>query len=184
MGSVEALLREKLRSAKNVVVLGVGSTLRADDGAGMRIVQRLAPRFEGDPHLLFCGGETAPENFTGKIKAFGPSLMIVVDACDVGAAPGQMAAIPHETVGGPGFCSHMLPIKVMIDYLIHETGTQAVLLGLQYKTLAFDGPMSTEMEEAVEGFCQLLENLLQESRQGGKVRLGAAAPKTPLRASP
>lgn len=162
MNRIVTLLREQLATPQKVVLLGVGSPLRSDDGAGMLVIEKLQESLPAHPNLLLCGGETAPENFTGKIKAFGPDLMIVVDACDVGLPPGKVVEIPPEKVGGPSFCSHMLPVKVMINYLIEETGTSALLLGFQYKTLMFDGPMSPEMATSVEDFCQGLEGLLRE----------------------
>lgn len=162
MKNVHSLLQNALSAARRVVVLGVGSPLRSDDGAGMLVVEKLQESLPPCPDLLLCGGETAPENFTGKIKAFRPDLLIVVDACDVGLDPGTVLEIPPDKVGGPSFCSHMLPVKVMINYLIEETGTSAVLLGLQYKTLLFDGPMSPEMEGAVDSFCEGLQALLRE----------------------
>ena len=162
MDDIQKRLKEKLSVAQRVVVLGVGSPLRSDDGAGMLVIENLLESLPSCPQLLLCGGETAPENFTGKIKAFQPDLLIVVDACDVGLAPGAVVEIPPEKVGGPSFCSHMLPVKVMISYLVEETGTSAILLGFQYKTLLFDGPMSPEMEGAVDSFCGMLQGLIRD----------------------
>jgi len=159
---IENLLKTKLDNARRITVLGVGSPLRSDDGAGMLVIQKLEESLPSCPDLLLCGGETAPENFTGKIKSFQPDLLIVVDACDVGLAPGSVVEIPPEKVGGPTFCSHMLPVKVMINYLIHETGTDVILLGLQYKSLLFDGPVSQEMTQAVDHLCGMLQKLFLE----------------------
>ena len=151
MDKIEALLREKLRGMERLAVLGAGSVLRSDDAAGVCVVEELKARFFGEayPNLLLCVGETAPENYSGKIMGFRPSHLLVVDAADLGKAPGTVVEIMPEDVGGPTFCSHMLPLKVMIDYLKAETGAAVTLLGIQSKSIAFDGDMCGEVEAAV-----------------------------------
>lgn len=156
-------LSERLKGYKRLAVLGVGSVLRADDAAGMHIVQNLTERIDPQlyPNVRFFPGETAPENYSGKIRQFMPTHLLIVDAADVGLSPGSIADIRPEDVGGPSFCSHMLPLKIMIDYLVAETGTAVTLLGIQYQSLAFDAPMSPAMEQAVESVCRTLEQIIR-----------------------
>jgi len=153
--NVEVFLNNWLTGADRLVVVGAGSTLRGDDAAGMEVVTRLLAEFppESHPHLMFCPGETAPENFSGKIRAFKPTHMLVIDAADVGLAPGEFTLIPPESVGGPTFLSHMLPLKVLINYLVGDTGAKAALLGIQYQSLEFDAPMTPEIASAVDKLC-------------------------------
>ncbi len=151
MNDIRTLLQSRLSGVRRLAVLGAGSVLKADDGAGVALVERLQEAFPPAryPGLLLCPGETAPENFTGKIKAFQPDHILVLDAADLGLAPGTVAEINHRDVGGPTFCSHMLPLRVMIDYLAVETGADITLLGLQPQSIAFDAPMTPVVEAAV-----------------------------------
>ena len=157
-------LRARLNGVKRLAVLGVGSTLRADDGAGMLIAQRLQEAYAGEKsgNVQFYAGETAPENFSGKIKAFCPSHLLIIDAADLGQAPGTVAQIDPEDVGGPAFCSHMLPLKVMIRYLEEETGAFIILLGIQYKSLDFDAAVTKEVSETVDSLCAALKTVIDE----------------------
>lgn len=157
MNDVHAFLAQRLGGFARLAVLGVGSVLRADDAAGMETVRILGERLppeQADVRLF--GGETAPENFSGSILRYAPTHLLIVDAADVGLAPGGFADIRPEDVGGPSYCSHMLPIKIMVDYLVQETGAQVTLLGIQYRTLAFDGSMSPEVTAAVDTLCDAL----------------------------
>ena len=158
MEGFEEYLSGRLRGFERLAVLGVGSTLRADDAAGVRIVERLGECAEcaGRPDLLLIAGETAPENFSGTIRKYRPTHLLVLDAADLGLEPGGMADLCPKDVGGPTFCSHMLPLKIMIDYLVAETGASVTLLGIQPKSLAFDGAMSPEVEGAVQSVCDAL----------------------------
>ena len=164
MNDVYQYLSERLTGFQRLAVLGVGSVLRADDAAGMEITGRLKAWLEpqGRTDIRFFEGETAPENFSGSIKRFNPTHLLIVDAADVGLMPGDATDICPDDVGGPSYCSHMLPLKIMIDYLIAETGMAVTLLGIQYKTLEFDNPMTVEMEQAVERVCGALRRVIEE----------------------
>ena len=157
MNDLYAFFTQRLGGFARLAVLGVGSVLRADDAAGMevvRILQERLPTGRGDVRLF--GGETAPENFSGSILRFAPTHLLIVDAADVNLPPGDFVDICPADVGGPSYCSHMLPIKLMADYLAQETGAQVTLLGIQYRTLTFDGPMSPEVTAAVDTVCDAL----------------------------
>jgi hydrogenase 3 maturation protease len=162
--SIRDVIRTWLKDAKKLTVLGVGSTLRADDAAGMVLTDRLQAAFQQEkyPELLFCPGETAPENFSGKIRTFKPTHLLSVDAADVGLEPGTITVIDHEEVGGPAFLSHMLPLRVMINYLTDQTGASSLLLGIQYQSMAFDGEMTDEVKAAVDALYDILKEAFTE----------------------
>jgi hydrogenase 3 maturation protease len=164
LDAVYAFLKERLMDAQRLAVLGAGSTLRGDDAAGMRIVEALQAEFDLKqyPQLLLCPGETAPENYSGKIRQFQPTHFLVIDAADVNAPPGSIVEIRPEDVGGPTFCSHMLPLRVMIRYLSQETGTDVTLLVIQYKSIEFDTGMTDEVQAAVNELSCALRRFIRE----------------------
>lgn len=169
MESLRLFLRDRLKDMTSLAVLGVGSQLRADDGAGMALVEKLAEAFprEKYPSLLLCPGETAPENYSGKIRTFAPSHLLIVDAADLGKDPGMFVDIDPRDVGGPTYCSHMLPIKVMVDYVVDGTDIDTTLLGVQYKSIAFDGEMSGEVQSTVDAIFEVLKGLISQKLQKG-----------------
>jgi hydrogenase 3 maturation protease len=164
LDAVYAFLKDRFMDARKLAVLGAGSTLRGDDAAGMRIVEELQAEFDLKqyPQLLFCPGETAPENYSGKIRQFCPTHFLVIDAADVRATPGSIVEIRPEDVGGPTFCSHMLPLRVMIRYLAQETGADVTLLGIQYKSIEFDTGMTDEVQAAVNELSGTLKRVIRE----------------------
>jgi len=160
LAAYDDFLRKLLGGARRIAVLGVGSTLRADDAAGMALVERLQKEFPAWENVRFYAGETAPENFSGCIRAFRPSHILVVDAADLGLAPGCLAQIDHKDVGGPTFCSHMLPLRIMLDYLADETGARIVLLGIQHQSLVFDGEITPPVQGTVDDLCGSLARVI------------------------
>jgi hydrogenase 3 maturation protease len=164
LDAIYAFLKDRFMDARKLAVLGAGSTLRGDDAAGMRVVEELQADFDLKqyPQLLFCPGETAPENYSGKIRQFCPTHFLVIDAADLSAPPGSIVEIRPEDVGGPTFCSHMLPLRVMIRYLAQETGTDVTLLGIQYKSIEFDTGMTDEVQAAVNELSAILKRVIRE----------------------
>ena len=157
MNDVRELLAAAIAEARTVAILGCGSQLLGDDAAGWRIAERLSGL--GGNARAFCGG-TAPENFTGEIKRFHPDTLLVIDAADIGRAPGTVELIPPETVTGATFSTHMLPLNVMLDYLRRETGCRIHLLGIQAASLEFGEEMTAAVNAAVDAVVSALLGLL------------------------
>ena len=157
MSAVQTLLAEILAGARRVAILGCGSQLCGDDAAGVQIAERLSDL--GENVQVYCGG-TAPENFTGEIKKFRPDALLVIDAADMGLPPGQAAMIPPEDIGGVSFSTHMLPLKIMLDYMRREIGCRISLLGIQGAELEFGADMTPEVSAAVDEIVSALIELL------------------------
>ena len=67
-----------------VVILGIGNTLRSDDGAGSILASRIRDKA---PYIVYdCGA--SPENYLGKIVQDKPDTVLIIDAADFGAKPG------------------------------------------------------------------------------------------------
>ena len=163
MSEIKALLAEALQGARRVAVLGCGSELRGDDAAGMVIAERLAGL---DGNVLVLRGSNAPENFTGEIKRFKPDTLLVIDAADMKARPGEAAIIPPDRIDGVSFSTHILPLKIMLDYLRREIGCGIVLLGIQGANYEFraGASLTPEVQGAADSIVNALCELLGENR--------------------
>jgi len=138
----------KLQSRRRIVVVGVGSALRSDDVAGIRIAERLHELAIDGVHTVI--GHTAPENVTGEIRRFAPSHVLFVDAADLGQAPGSVRVFESADIGGMTSSTHTLPLHVIADYLKKELGCRVLFLGLQPKSLEFGDVISGEVAAAIE----------------------------------
>jgi hydrogenase 3 maturation protease len=146
------LLQERVGSFKKIAILGVGSPLKSDDAAGILISQKIADCFpeEKYPLLKVYIGESAPENFTGEIKKFMPDHLLVIDAADLEEEPGSVTFIDMAVIKGVSFCTHMLPLNIMLDYLKLETGTEITILGIQPQNLSYDGKITESVQAAID----------------------------------
>ncbi len=144
--------------ARRVVILGIGSELRSDDAAGVRVAERVEAL--GLPGVTAIPGGSAPENLTGEIRRLSPSLLIIVDAADMGLPPGTVRLLDPGEIGGISFSTHTLPLTVLAGYLQQETGCSLIIMGIQPRSLDFDGPLSPETATAVEEVTEALSSCL------------------------
>ena len=124
-------LLEALQGAERLAVLGVGSELRGDDFAGVRVAQRLIAwgRRARVDHLAAFEGCAAPENLTGVIASFRPSHVLLVDAAHLGIDAGEVRMIHPDKVAGVSFSTHMLPAPIVLDYLTRACGCATLVVG-------------------------------------------------------
>lgn len=79
-----------------VLVLGVGNILLSDEGVGVRVVERLAQRYELPAQVEVLDGGTAGMALMEHLH--GRRHVIVVDAVKSGAAPGTLVTLTGEAV--------------------------------------------------------------------------------------
>lgn len=164
MLSLKKTLKSKLKEARRVAILGVGSDLRGDDAAGILVAEQFSKyRLKLDQRLknrVFIGA-TAPENLSGQIKRFNPTHLVIIDSADLGKAAGQIRLIERQELDGVSFCTHRLPLKVMVDYLVQSIGCATIIIGIQPKTIKFGSRPSKAVERAVGKVYSMLKEALR-----------------------
>jgi hydrogenase 3 maturation protease len=158
------ILKQKLSNAQRVAVLGVGSELRGDDVAGLlaaQQIEKIIAKQTTSPEVRVFIGETAPENLTGEIKKFQPTHLIIIDAAEFHKEPGHIEIMEPETIGGTSFCTHSLPLKIIIGYLLESFKFQTIIIGIQPKTLTFGAQPTKEVVAAAKHIAKTIVKIIQ-----------------------
>ncbi len=101
---------------KQVLILGIGNILWADEGFGVRAVETLNQRYTFDDNVTLMDGGTQGIYLVQHVQA--ADYLVVFDAIDYGLPPGTLKCIEDEAV--PQF----IGAKKMS---LHQTGFQEVL---------------------------------------------------------
>ncbi|MGY4706166.1 hydrogenase 3 maturation endopeptidase HyCI [Candidatus Bipolaricaulota sp. J31] len=133
------------------VLLGVGNPLARDDGVGVWV----AERFRGDGWVSIPAGQ-APENVLGKIARLAPRCLVVVDAVEMGLAPGEVRRIPWEPGRAPWGSTHSLPLSALFLELCRDI-REVILIGVQPKDLSLGEGLSPEVAAAARELLGVLE---------------------------
>ena len=160
MQNLKATLNRNLKGAKKVAVLGVGSSLRSDDAAGLLVAEEL--KNIKNPKLKVFFGSTAPENLTGEIIKYGPTHIIIVDCVDIDQKPGSILLVDPRIVDGVSFSTHMLPVKMIVDYFLESLKCEIIIIGIQPKSLEFGETVSGEVIKASKQIADVIRLILQE----------------------
>ncbi|AWK89711.1 HyaD/HybD family hydrogenase maturation endopeptidase [Azospirillum thermophilum] len=105
-----------MASGNRILVLGIGNILWADEGFGVRTVERLAEDWAFPPDVTLMDGGTQGLYLLPHLET--ADVLIVVDAIDYGLPPGTRRVFRDDDV--PAF----LGAKKMS---LHQTGFQEVL---------------------------------------------------------
>ena len=132
-----------------VAVVGIGQSLRGDDGAGSAVVRSLQARLQGTSSVLVLDGGPAPENQTGPLRRHRPALVVLVDAAHMGAEPGTLKWLAWEETHGMT-SSHTLPPHFLARYLEAVVCCEVFLLGIEPTDTTIDAPLSPTVQKAVE----------------------------------
>lgn len=153
--SLKNRLKEILQG--KVLILGIGNPLRGDDGSGSCLIRKLEGKVK--PDLLDC--EDVPENYLGKIKEINPETILIIDAAHLGQEPGSLALIMPKNIETQYYSTtHHPSLKILINYLQKEIGSQIYLLVVQPKTTTFGSPISQEVNTALKKIEEILISIL------------------------
>jgi len=143
-------LRELLRDffqppeGRRVVLVGIGSPIRHDDAVGLRVLELLEGRVP--ENVLLLETEIVPESYTGAIRDFSPSHVLLLDAANFGGKPGEARIVPPSMIANVSVSTHSLPLNLFIDYVKKSICERVALLGIQGVDISLGEGLSPEVE--------------------------------------
>ncbi len=140
---------------KRLVLLGVGSNIRGDDGVGPYLAEKLIPL--NSKNFLSINGGLVPENFTSDIRKFSPDVVIIVDAAFMDKPVGDFEVIKVNESKEMSFSSHSMPLSILGKYISGYIGSEVYLLGIQAATVYFGNEISPEVKETADRIFEIIE---------------------------
>ncbi len=159
------------------LILGIGNILLRDEGAGVRVVEALAPS-PLPPGVELCDGGTSGADLINVIA--GRRKLIVIDAVDADAEPGTVFRLTRDDIMSPARANLSLHELGLAETLfmaekLNCAPAEVVAFGIQPKEVKPGLELSAEVAAVVPGVCKLA---LAEVLEGD----GAGPPKeTPIR---
>lgn len=154
---MEEAFSKLLKNRRRVVVLGIGNTLRCDDGFGVYVASSLKQiNFE---NVLILDAGVSPEAVLGDILEYKPSHLIIVDTIDAKRKPGDLIIARFEDLLDEVVIStHRLPLTLLVKYLrLMGFDGEVVIVGVQPGDLSFGETLTPEVKEAIRIVTELLK---------------------------
>jgi hydrogenase maturation protease len=147
----------------SVRVIGMGSELRGDDGAGVAVAKRLREEAGAAIDVRISSGESV-----GLIEAWaGAEDVIIVDAFHTGGEPGtihrfEMRGPLPGTPAPSGSHDAGLAEAVALAHSLGRLPEQLVVYGIEGACFDVGAPLSPTVRRAVETVCaHILEHALR-----------------------
>jgi len=140
-----------LRGSKTIIV-GVGNTLKGDDGAGPLLCQQLQGKIRAE--LIDVG--TTPENFISPIVKKAPDNLIIVDAMDFAMSPGTFDIFKPQQLSSLAVSTHVLSPHLLLDIIRRSIKVDVYIIGVQPQQIGLGQPVSPLVKKAIDRLAELL----------------------------
>lgn len=155
------------QTRSGTLVLGLGNLLLSDDGLGVHAIDRLRkdPRVDSSVHsdVTLLDGGTQGLSLMPHLSGF-PRLL-VIDAVDVGEAPGTLVRFEGKALDGlPGKASvHQLGFAdlMVAMKLLGESPEELVVLGAQPQSTEWGVELTPPLQNALLSLLDLVVAQLQ-----------------------
>ncbi|MBN1333866.1 MAG: hydrogenase maturation protease [Synergistales bacterium] len=139
-------------SIKKVVVWGLGNPILGDDSAGLRVSEMLKRKALDWLESFTC--ETVPENYTSPLKRIGPSILIIVDAADMGIPGGEYRKMELHHFSNISFTTHGMPLDLIL--MDCQPIIQIVAIGIQPLERTPSVDISPKVRQAITEIVDLI----------------------------
>lgn len=152
-------LREQLSKIckPHTLIVGIGNTLKGDDGAGALICQRLK---DINPEQVIDAG-TVPENYIQPIIKKTPKVLLILDAIDFGGCPGAVNIFKPEELNSLAVSTHTLSPRLFVDVICKSILPEVYFVGIQPGQTVLGRPLTPEVEQAVKSLIEILRTILK-----------------------
>ena len=143
------------RITGRVALAGVGRLGGGDDGFGPMLARALAGC--GSLDVVDCGDR--PEDFTADILRGRPDTVLIADAVEMGARPGEVALVEASDLPLGWGDTHRASLRTLMEYLAGRGGARVLLLAVQPSSVS-DGPeLSPAVATALERLGAMLRGV-------------------------
>lgn len=164
MGTGEQLFEQlnKLHGSKTVIV-GIGNTLKGDDGVGPLVCQQLR-------HAKICAelidAGTVPENYIQRIIKKTPQNLLIIDAIDFQAPPGTIKIFKPEQLNLIVTSTHTLSPRLFADMVSRNIKVDVYFVGIQPAHTRLVDSISPQVCQAARQITQTLIDVFPPIRSG------------------
>ncbi len=141
-----------------ILVLGIGNTLLADEGVGIVAMLQLQTQFSARNDMEFLDGGTL--SFTLAVPISECDALLVIDAAELGAAPGTVRSFEGEAMDqflGANRKSSVHEVGLLdlraISILTGHWPQQRALIGVQPALVGWGEALTPEVAAALPEIC-------------------------------
>lgn len=145
-------VKEFIAGEDRIVILGIGNIQKGDDAAGSvcarNLIKKIGNALPGNLKII-DGGEI-PENFTGDIRQFNPSRVLIIDAVIAGHEPGTIFIADPKMIENTDVSTHRMPLSMLCRFMEESIGCKVIIIGIEAKEVDLDITVSKSVQNSTE----------------------------------
>ncbi len=134
--------------------------MRGDDGLGPELLRQIYEKGQDKDRVFILNCESTPENYTSRIREVDPSHILIVDAVELDAKPGDIVIIKKEQIDTFNISTHTMPVSFLIGYLEKTLNVKVLTIGIQPKEMNLINFISKPVMDSVDELSDVLIKLL------------------------
>lgn len=143
----ESLKLLRTIGGKRTVILGMGNSLKGDDGVGPFVCDELSKKaLKAD--IINAG--TVPENYIQLIIKKEPDVLLVIDAIEFDGKAGEIRLLQPEQLNKYAFSTHTLSPHLFIEMIQQSKKVEVNVIGIQPKQTKLAEGISKELKQSAE----------------------------------
>ena len=158
--ALKAILDESLKRRGDLVLIGIGSPLRGDDGVGVRIANMLRKVVKHD-RVKVLVLEDRVDLLPKALKKLNPAVLLFFDAADFGGRPGEIILMSLPESSGKTISTHEIPLELIIK--VSGVRSPVYVIGVQVMSLEFGGDLSPAIKAAGDEIVGFLQEILSSN---------------------
>lgn len=160
------MAKEPEAEGLKVLIIGVGNRMRADDAVGPMAIDKLQQSADLPSNWILVDAGEVPENALGLVDKENPDKVLLIDACDWEAKPGEVRFFTEEEILKLPIrmlSTHGVPLSFWVKMTkVDHPELKIELLGVQAKSLEFNAALTPQVAAVLEE----IEGLVREHLQG------------------
>lgn len=172
MPSHELIAELRARCTGRVAIMGIGNPARGDDAVGSIVARKLRRAFAWVPPdqvaddvatttVAIVDAEEIPESHLDVLAAARPTVVVLVDAADLGAAPGSLTLVDAAHLGDCTTFTHRTPLAPLARFIERRTGATVLLAAIQPASPGWGSALTGEVEDTANRLANILWDALR-----------------------
>jgi len=138
---------------KKSVILCLGNDLRGDDAFGPKLANIILEKLSS---IKVINAGTVPENYIHDVLKNTPCNVLIIDAAEFKAPPGQIEIVEPKNIKNFSISTHNASIKLTIDYLLSNGVKEVRCLFIKPKSLEIGQDLTDDVKKSLDKLSQYL----------------------------
>ena len=138
--------------SKKIAVIGLGNTLRKDDGIGIIVLEALLKSSQ-HPQIDYLNFGIASFDLVHRMEKY--ERILLIDGIDAGLKPGELKIFELKDISynlkGPALSTHEFDLKSLFElYKRFELKSKIYVAGIQVQDVSFGDSLSQPLKDSLE----------------------------------